>query len=339
MRYDAVIVGGGIAGLTSAAYLAQHGYKILLCEKEKQVGGLVSSFCHEGFLYDAGVRGIIDSGIVKPMLKQLGIEVEFVKSVVTIGIEEEMIRVETSASLTDYQAMLVRLYPDAEQDIGVIMDEIRKIMAYMEVLYGIENPLFKDLRHDREYVVKTLVPWLFKFLAKAGKIKDFQAPVRDFLSQFTANQSLIDIISQHFFQKTPASFALSYFSLYLDYEYPVKGTYDLVAKIKDYIIEFGGTIKTATAIKAIDCATQTVLDQDQQPYAYDQLIWAADLNQLYQAIDMDTLQDSNIKKAVAIQFIPSFWLLISTRNTSAKKPVATCFIPRISWAKQLSLRN
>lgn len=299
MRYDAVIVGGGIAGLTSAAYLARSGYKILLCEKEAHVGGLVSSFCHEGFLYDAGVRGIIDSGIVKPMLEQLELEVEFVKSVVTIGIADEMMRVETRASLNDYQAMLVRLYPDAREDIGVIMAEIRKIMTYMDVLYGIENPLFKDLKHDREYVVKTLLPWLVKFLAQAGKIKDFKAPVGDFLGQLTSNQSLIDIISQHFFQNTPASFALSYFSLYLDYEYPIKGTYDLIEKMSDYIKAAGGTIKTATAIQTIDCATQTIFDQDNQPYAYEQLIWAADLKRLYQALDMDTIKDSAVKKAVA----------------------------------------
>ena len=44
MRYDAIIVGGGIAGLTSAAFLAKSGYKVMLCEKENHIGGLVSSF-------------------------------------------------------------------------------------------------------------------------------------------------------------------------------------------------------------------------------------------------------------------------------------------------------
>lgn len=34
-RYDAIIVGGGIAGLTSAAYIARAGKEILLIEKTK----------------------------------------------------------------------------------------------------------------------------------------------------------------------------------------------------------------------------------------------------------------------------------------------------------------
>src|SRR6056297_323413 len=161
MKYDVIVVGGGIAGLTSTAFLVKEGYKVLLCEKESKVGGLVSSFYKEGFLFDAGVRGIVDSGIVKPMLKQLDIEIEFVKSIVTIGIEDEIVRVETIKSLEDYRSMLVNLYPESESDIDKILSEIKKVMDYMDILYGIENPLFKDLKNDKSYIFKTLIPWSF----------------------------------------------------------------------------------------------------------------------------------------------------------------------------------
>ncbi|MHB1154692.1 MAG: phytoene desaturase family protein [Eubacteriales bacterium] len=301
MRFDTIIVGGGIAGLTASAFLAKNGYKILLCEKEDHIGGLVSSFYADGFLYDAGVRGIVDSGIVKPMLKQLDIHVEFVKSIVTIGIENELMRVETIDSLNDYRKMLVKLYPEHEHDIDTVLHEMRKVMDYMDILYGIENPLFKDLKKDKTYIFKKLIPWLFQFAVKSRKIKEFNSPVDDYLSRLTNNQSLIDIISQHFFQKTPASFALSYFSLYLDYEYPVRGTFDLTEKIKDYIIKSGGIIRTNTEIIKIDYLYKTIFDKKNQQYEYDQLIWAADLNRLYKAIDMETIPDSKIKKGIEEQ--------------------------------------
>ncbi|WP_169449762.1 phytoene desaturase family protein [Lacticigenium naphthae] len=298
MRYDAVIVGGGIAGLTSAAFLAKNGYKIMLCEKEDNVGGLVNSFYYDGFLFDTGARGIIDSGIVRPMLKQLDIDIEFVRSVVTIGIENELIRVETVDSLNDYREMLVKLYPEDEKDIDVILREIKTVMDYMDVIYGIENPLFKDLKKDKDYLFKTLFPWVFKFLAKSGKINKFNIPVYDYLSQLTDNQSLIDIISQHFFRKTPASFALSYFSLYLDYEYPVKGTFDLAENLKEYIIKSNGIIKRGTEIKKIDTLNKSIHDQNEQEYEYNQLIWAADTNQLYKAIDRETIRDRKVKEEI-----------------------------------------
>jgi phytoene dehydrogenase-like protein len=301
MKYDAIIVGGGIAGLTSAAYLTKSGFSVLLCEKEKDVGGLVSSFDYEGFFYDAGVRGIVDSGIVKPMLKQLGLDVELVKSIVTIGIENEYMKVEDMDSLNHYKDMLVRLYPENENDIVMIIGEIKQVMDYMDILYGIENPLFKDLKTDKEYLFHTLIPWLFKFLVKAGKIKKFRVPVDEYLSTLTTNQSLIDIISQHFFQKTPASFALSYFSLYLDYEYPMKGTSSLIHQIKDFIVNSGGTIKTNTKIVNIDASANILQDQHDNQYEYSQLIWAADMNQLYKAIDMETMIDRNIRTKIEKQ--------------------------------------
>lgn len=301
MRYDAVIVGGGIAGLTSAAFLVRNGYKTLLCEKEDHVGGLVSSFTADGFLYDAGVRGIVDSGIVRPMLEQLGIHIEFVRSIVTIGIEKERMRVETADSLNDYRGMLAKLYPGHEKEIDAILHEIRKVMDHMDILYGIENPLFKDLKKDKDYLLKELLPWMFRFAAKAGRIKKFNVPVDDYLRRLTGHQPLVDIISQHFFQKTPASFALSYFSLYLDYEYPVGGTSDLTEKIKDYIIGSGGVIGTDTEIVKIDPVGKMVSDRSGRQYGYGQLIWAADLNRLYRAADTEKIGNGRIKKAVEKQ--------------------------------------
>ncbi|MGB4293511.1 MAG: FAD-dependent oxidoreductase [Bacteroidales bacterium] len=53
LKYDTVIVGGGIAELTCAAYLARAGKKIILIEKNNEFGGLVSSFISDGFHFEA----------------------------------------------------------------------------------------------------------------------------------------------------------------------------------------------------------------------------------------------------------------------------------------------
>ncbi len=82
MIFDAIIVGGGIAGLTSAAYLAKAGKSVLLCEQQEKCGGLVNSFERDGFTYDGGVRALEDSGVLFPMLRQLGISLNFVPNVI-----------------------------------------------------------------------------------------------------------------------------------------------------------------------------------------------------------------------------------------------------------------
>ena len=146
--YDTVVVGGGIAGLTSAAYLARAGQKVLLIEKNKEFGGLVSTFSHNGFHFDAGVRALEDAGVIFPMLKELDIKLEFVKSPVSVGVEEEILNIENLDSLGGYREMLVSLYPESETEINALVKSIRRIMKDMDVLYGIENPAFKDLKQD-----------------------------------------------------------------------------------------------------------------------------------------------------------------------------------------------
>ena len=48
VKYQSIVVGGGIAGLTCAAFLAKKGHRVLLIEKNKECGGLVNSFSHNG---------------------------------------------------------------------------------------------------------------------------------------------------------------------------------------------------------------------------------------------------------------------------------------------------
>jgi len=79
-KYDTIIVGGGIAGLTAAAYLSGAGRKTLLIEKNSECGGLVNSFNRDGFIFDAGVRALEDAGIITPMLAELGIRLDVVRA-------------------------------------------------------------------------------------------------------------------------------------------------------------------------------------------------------------------------------------------------------------------
>ncbi len=298
MEYDAIVVGGGIAGLIAAAYLSKAGLHTLLCEKESSCGGLINSFKRDGFVFDGGIRAMENSGVLLPMLKNLGIELELVRNHVSLGIEDRVIRLESEASVADYQALLEELYPSNKAEISGIMEQIRLIMRYMKVQYGIKNPIFLDIKRDRDYMVKQILPWMVKYVLTAPKIAALNSPVVDFLSRYTHNQSLLDIISQHFFQQTPAFFALSYIKLYLDYNYPRGGTGKLIEKLTEFILNHAGMISTNTSISVVDPGTRTIMDSQGNQYRFKRLIWAADLKSFYKLVDLGNIHDQRIKEAI-----------------------------------------
>lgn len=284
-KYNTVIVGAGMAGLTAAAYLSRAGQKVLLIEKNRECGGLVNSFSRDGFHFDGGVRALEDAGIIFPMLKELGIDLVSVKSPVSLGIEDEILHIENLESLKDYGNLLKKLYPESGSEIDAVLKNIRRIMKHMDVLYGIENPVFKDLKRDRSFIFKKLLPWLPKFILTIGKINRMNMPVENYLDTLVTNPSLKDIICQHFFKGTPTFFALSYFSLYLDYFYPRGGMIALSRVLENKILEHGGEIKRETEITHVAADQRFVRDQNRSTYAYDHLIWAADLKTFYRIVE------------------------------------------------------
>jgi phytoene dehydrogenase-like protein len=286
-KYDSIVVGGGIAGLTSAAYLARAGQKVLLIEKNKVTGGLVNSFSRDGFVFDAGVRALLNAGIINPMLEQLGIKLESVKSPVSLGVGDDIINIESVDDLDDYRKLLIKLYPESGNDIDKVLKSIRKIMKHMDVLYGIDNPVFKDIPGDRDYLFRKLLPWLPRFAFTVGKINRMNMPVEDYLKGMINNPSLRDIISQHFFKNTPTFFAMSYFSLYLDYFYPLGGVKKLADAVNNKLLEYGGEILTETKVVKVVAEERFVKDSKGVVYSYDNLIWAADLKTFYNLTDID----------------------------------------------------
>lgn len=298
MKYDAIIVGGGAAGLTAAAHLAREDHRILLLEKEAQCGGLVTTFQREGFTFDGGIRALENAGALFPMLKKLGIDLPVIKNKVSLGIEDKVIHVEGDESIRDYGDLLMAVYPESKEDIPAIIEDIETIMHMMDIQYGIDNPLFLDIKQDWDYFLKEVFPWMFKYALTVSKVAKKNQPVIPYLKNFTDNQALIDIITQHFFTATPAYFALSYFKLYQEYVYPQEGTGLFSQKMVEFIQAQGGEIQTGKTVDTIDPEQRNLTTADGQTYRYDFLVWAADQKTLYRMVNETALKNPKTRATV-----------------------------------------
>jgi all-trans-retinol 13,14-reductase len=55
-NYDAIVIGSGMGGMTTATALSRMGRKVLLLEQAQNIGGLTHTFSREGFSWDVGLH-------------------------------------------------------------------------------------------------------------------------------------------------------------------------------------------------------------------------------------------------------------------------------------------
>ncbi|MFC1698723.1 phytoene desaturase family protein [Candidatus Omnitrophota bacterium] len=73
-KYDAIIIGSGIGGLSCGCYLTKYGAKVLIVEQHSQAGGYCSSFSRAGYRFDVGVHYL--GGLKRTFLKNIFDELE-----------------------------------------------------------------------------------------------------------------------------------------------------------------------------------------------------------------------------------------------------------------------
>ena len=281
---DVIVVGGGIAGLTAALSLAHKGKDVLLFEKNDRCGGLMNSFARDGFRFEGGARALVNAGLVKPLIKEFGLDITVLPNPITLGIEDRMLVINGEQSLDEYARLLKELYPGSERDVDGVIGAIRSVIADMRVLYGVDNPLFGKKKNPFT-LAPSVIAWTLKFLRTMYRISRMDTPFEDTLDELSSNRSLKDIIGQHFFRKTPVFFALSYFALYNDYIYPKGGVGAFIDTLADAIQRRGGGILHETEIVRLDARDKTVTDATGRTYRYNSLIWAGDLKALYTIAD------------------------------------------------------
>jgi len=281
IRKDIIVVGGGIAGLTAALSLAHKGSDVLLIEKNERCGGLMNSFERDGFRFEGGTRALVNAGLVKPLMREFALDVEILPNPISLVIEDNLVKIDGPHSLSRYAEVLKSLYPESRAEVDRIIQAIQNTIADMQVLYGIENPLFSKKKKNMLSRVPLTVARMPKMLRTLHRISQMNISFEEYLDSIANNQSLKDIVGQHFFRKTPVFFALSYFALYNEYIYPKGGVGAFIQNMAEAVESRGGEIHHNTEIVSIDAQNKILNDTSGNEYQYQKMIWAGDLKTLY----------------------------------------------------------
>lgn len=206
MRYNTVIIGGGLAGLTAAATLSKFGKKVLLLEQHYKPGGCATSFKRGDFMIEVGLHemsGLVENGSLPRIFDMLDVnkEVGLLKVPEFYAVHSNN---ETFVFPHGFDAAtkaLLKKYPDEEKGIKRFMKLIAGIRK--EAMNLPRSPLKRKL-------VYPLMPLLYPNLVEASR-----HTVGTWLDKYITNEKAkLDLIAHIvYWGDDPYTLSMFYFGL------------------------------------------------------------------------------------------------------------------------------
>ncbi|MDX2359301.1 MAG: NAD(P)-binding protein [Crocinitomicaceae bacterium] len=130
-KYDVIIIGGGISGLTSAALFSRFGMSVCLLEMDARPGGYIAGFRRKDFRFDSAIHWLNqcgEKGIVTSTFKAIGMDYPKAKSQTKIRrffIDDMDFLVTNNPD--DFKDQLIENFPHEEKGIRKFFRDAKKI--------------------------------------------------------------------------------------------------------------------------------------------------------------------------------------------------------------------
>ena len=139
-NYDVIIIGAGMGGLSSAAWLTHMGMKVLVLEQNMQVGGCCSSYKREGFNFTPAASIITGTtkknGVFERLINRLGITIPFIplNQGYHVHLPDFDYYLYSGGEHARDQLIeqLMRIFPHEAQGIKAFFSKLGKLYAEME---------------------------------------------------------------------------------------------------------------------------------------------------------------------------------------------------------------
>ncbi|MGB0494928.1 MAG: phytoene desaturase family protein [Kangiellaceae bacterium] len=186
-NYDAIVIGSGIGGLTTAASLSEMGQKVLVLEQHYTAGGFTHAYSREGYEWDVGVHYIGDMGyptvsrklfdfISNGNLKWAAMDKTYDR--IVLGDES----FDLVSGKENFKEEMLKHFPDEENTIDqylVLLSKANKAMRWFTL-------------------GKLLRPWQQKLMLPIFKLllpNNFNKTTYDALREITSNEKLIAVLT------------------------------------------------------------------------------------------------------------------------------------------------
>ena len=250
-KFDVIIIGSGMSGLTTAVLLGQHNYRVLLVEKHFKAGGFTHTFKRKQYEWDVGIHYIGEVHNTKTYARRLFDRV------------------------TDGKLQWAKM--DDNYDRIIFPDKSYDFIAPKEKFIDSLSTHFPEEEHNiREYVnllnsqvksgkgfftSKALPKWLAPLLRNSMTkqfYKNADRTTKEVLQELTQNEKLLGVLTgqwgDHGLPPERSSFAMHAMVArhYLDGgNYPVGGSRMIAEYATDLIEKLGGKVVVSTGVDEI----------------------------------------------------------------------------------------
>lgn len=305
-KYDVVIVGAGIGGITCGCYLAKAGFKVLILEQHSVPGGYCGSFKRKGWVFDStahSLGSLREGGALYNILSELDI----IKKL-------SLHRFDPTYTL-HFPDIAPKFYQDTNRTLGELKE-----------LFPKEG---KTLDKFFEYVQNSGFATVYTSL----KDKSFSEWMDSFFSDYKLKKILSACLVNSGFASDISS-ALNAFYQFKEFMfdggyYTKKGLQTLTDAAVNKFKELGGTIKFNHSVSEVNIENNSVKSVS----LYNNIVVEApivvancDVYQLYLRMINGSFKNEVARKLKTMTVSPSAFIVYMGLNKSVKKFTENCCI-------------
>ncbi len=248
---SAIIIGGGLGGLFTGAFLAKEGIKVIILEKNHTIGGGLQCFRRKGTLFETGMHilgGFRKGNNLYRICSYLGIldkleirdtDLNAMDSVTYGEDGRTYVLPSGKRSFTQY---LKDMFPAESENIQAYMDALYAIAQEVDLFYlrpsGLEMPTHSE---------------------------DFLMPADEFIAKYVKDQRLRDLLAYMspmyggVAGHTPTYIHAMINVLYIDGSSQfVDGSQQMADRLAELIKEYGGEVRAGDGVEKVEVVDRIV---------------------------------------------------------------------------------